>query len=160
MRGPGALFAAWTLHDVEEAVAFPQTCDRLADRTGAERLRMDGRQSWAAVGMMAVLVGTSCLRGERTRGRSRLYRAVLAGLEAHVGTHLIASAVLRGYTAGVATAVPVMLPGAVLARRELERRGAPLRSREYAVGAAVLIPAALLCHLLARLLPAKTRTRR
>lgn len=152
-RGPLALLAAWALHDVEEALTFPATCDALADLTGIERLRITRGQSWAAVGLMGALVALACWRGARTNGRSTLYRATAAGLEAHVYTHIAASLAQRRYTAGAATAVPVMLPGAVVARRELKRAGQPLRSRDYMRGAAILLPAALLSQTLARRLP-------
>ncbi|MBK0418253.1 HXXEE domain-containing protein [Leucobacter sp. CSA1] len=154
-RGPAALLIAWALHDVEEAVMFPSTCERLAERTGLPWPRMDGRQSWVAVGLMGTLVAFACRRRHRTGGRSRLYRAVTAGLEGHVATHLLASAAQRSYTAGVATAFPVMLPGALVARHELRRAGIPLRTRDSLLGAAILIPAALACHALARLTPVR-----
>ena len=38
--GPSALLVARMVHDIEEAVAFPAECDRLADRAGIEFLRM------------------------------------------------------------------------------------------------------------------------
>lgn len=148
--GPAALLLAWALHDLEEALAFPATCGDLADRTGIEALRITPRQSWAAVGLMGILVGAACARGIRTDGDSALYRAVLAGLEAHVATHLLASAALRRYTAGVATALPVMLPGALLARRALAERGRPLRAADARRGAMVLLPAAWVCNAVAR----------
>lgn len=157
VKGPLTLFIAWALHDVEEAVAFPGTCDRLAERSGIDGLRMDSRQSWAAVGLMGVFVAVACWRGARKQGESRLYRFVVAGLEAHVGIHLAASAIQRRYTAGVVTALPVMLPAAVIARKELMRAGVPLRMRDYAAGAVILIPAALVCHLLARAIPLQRR---
>lgn len=155
MRGPLALFAAWAVHDVEEAITFPETCDYLADRTGIETLRMDNRQSWAAVGVMAGVIGFACHRGARTRGRSRLYRAVLAGLESHVGTHLLASVALRRYTAGVATAVPVMLPGALYAKRELALEGMAIQTSDRLLGMVILIPAAYACHAIVRRIPAR-----
>jgi hypothetical protein len=37
---------------------------------------------------MGEIVGFACVRGARTAGSSRFYRAVVAGLGAHVGTHL------------------------------------------------------------------------
>lgn len=138
-------------------MAFPVACERAADATGVEALRMDHRQSWVAVGLMGVLVAAACRAGRGHGGRSRLYRAVVAGLEAHVATHVGASVLQRGYTPGVATALPVMLPGATVARRELELEGTPLRAADYARGAALLVPAALVCHGLARLLPASRR---
>lgn len=151
-RGPAHLFIAWAVHDVEEAVAFPSTCEVLADRTGIEALRMDQRQSWLAVGLMGVVVALACRRGAVSNGRSRFYRAMVAGLHAHVGTHLLASVLQRRYTAGVLTALPVMLPGAESARREIRDSGRPLRGDDYAVGAALLVPAALVCQFLARVL--------
>jgi len=151
-RGPAHLFIAWAVHDIEEAVAFPGTCDALADQTGIGSLRMDRHQSWLAVGLMGTFVAVACCRGAALNTRSRLYRAIVAGLRAHVGTHLLASVMQRGYTAGVATALPVMLPGAESARRELRDLGTPLRARDYFLGAALLIPAALFCQILARVL--------
>jgi hypothetical protein len=149
-RGPAWLFLAWALHDLEEAAAFPAGCNGLADRTGIQALRMDARQSWAVVGLMGAIVGFACVRGARTAGSSRFYRAVVAGLGAHVGTHLGATVLARGYTAGVVTAVPVMLPGVIAASRELTRSGLPLRVRDGALGAFVLLPAAFVCHVTVR----------
>src|SRR5699024_12374428 len=67
-RGPLLLFLAWAVHDIEEALTFPQVCYRLAERTGREWWRMDARQSWCAVGLMGGLNGE---RGEATAGESR-----------------------------------------------------------------------------------------
>lgn len=151
--GPASLFVAWALHDVEEAVAFPATCDALADRTGVESLRIDARQSWTAVGVMGLLVATACWRGVRTNGRSQLYRATVAGLEAHVLTHLAASVVHRGYTAGLATAVPVMLTGARIAHHKVNSAAKRLGTRDFFRGAVLLIPAAIACQALVRFIP-------
>ncbi|MFF8818042.1 HXXEE domain-containing protein [Leucobacter sp. NPDC015123] len=158
-RGPLALFAAWCVHDIEEALTFPSTFDALAGRTGVERLRISRGQSWGAVGLMGVLVAFACWRGALSDGRSHLYRATAAGLEAHVSTHLAASLVQRRYTAGVATAVPVMLPGALAARSELRRAGRPLRAGDYARGAALLLPAALASQAVARMFPSRQNRR-
>ncbi|MFC7848656.1 HXXEE domain-containing protein [Arthrobacter sp. NPDC057388] len=148
--GPAWLFLAWALHDLEEAATFPASCNYLADRTGIQALRMDSRQSWTAVGLMGVLVGFACIRGAQTAGSSRLYRAVVAGLGAHVGMHVCATVLARRYTAGVVTAVPIMLPAVIAAGRELTRGGMPLRARDRALGAVVLVPAAFVCHLIVR----------
>ncbi|MCL6422008.1 HXXEE domain-containing protein [Brachybacterium sp. JHP9] len=150
-RGPLMLFTAWALHDVEEALTFPDACDVLAARTGRSRLRMDARQSWTAVGAMGILVGAACLRGATSNGSSRLYRAVLAGLGAHVGTHLLASVAAHRYTPGVITAVPVMGAGAWAAAHDLEREGGGLSAADLRRGFAVLAPAVIVCHVLARL---------
>lgn len=152
MRGPGTLFAAWALHDIEEALAFPSSCDKLAEATGIESLRMSPAQSWAAVGMAGAVVATASIRGARTRGRSSLYRAVIAGLESHVATYVGMSLLAGGYSAGMVTAVTVMLPGTRYARLELARNGAPLTRRDTAVGLALLGPVALGAHVASRLL--------
>lgn len=151
-KGPAVLFAAWVIHDLEEALAFPATCDRLADRSGLEPLRITQRQSWIAVGLMGTVVAVACGRGVHSAGKSAMYRAVVAGLEAHVVTHLGVSAAQRGYTAGVATALPIKLPGALVARRELQRHGCELRFRDTVHGVALLLPAALICQGAARLI--------
>lgn len=147
--GPTALFTAWIIHGIEEAFAFPASCDRLVDRTGVEQLRITPQQSWIAVELMGILVAVAC---GRAAGKSAMFRAVVAGLEAHVVTHLGASVAQRGYTAGVATALPIMLPGALMARRELQRDGCELRFRDTVNGVALLLPAALVCQGAARLI--------
>lgn len=140
-------------------MTFPATSDRLADRAGVEQLRITPSQSWVAVALMGTLVAAACGRGVHTGGRSTMYRAVAAGLEAHVASHLIASIAQRGYTAGVATALPVMLPGALLARRELHRDGVGLQYRDTVHGVALLLPTALVCHVVARLVCRAPRAR-
>ncbi len=130
-RGPAHLFLAWAiLHYVEEAVAFPSTCDTLADRACVEALRINQRQPWLAVGLMGLIVALACRQGAVSNGHSRFYRMMVAGLHGHVGTHLLASVLHRRYTAGVMTALPVMLPGAESARRALLSSDAPLRAKD------------------------------
>lgn len=98
------LWAAWVVHDVEEAVMFPRTCDVLADRTGIESLRMTPRQSWAAVGLMGLLI----------------------------------------------SAVAIMWPGARWACRDSVRNGVGMGLLDRVRGGAVLLSAAVLCHVVAR----------
>lgn len=152
-HGPALLFAAWAVHDVEEALAFPSTCDALSKRTGFKSLRITARQSWIAVGIMGVVVGSACWRGHTTGGRSQIYRAVVAGLEGHVYTHLALSTSQRRYTAGVATALPIMLPAAVYARKELRQTRRPVQTRDYIRGALLLIPGTIISHIIARSMP-------
>ncbi len=158
--GPLALLVAWVVHDIEEAIAFPAECDRLADRAGIEFLRMGRRQSWAAVGFMGLLVAPICAAGFLTTGRSGQYRAMVAGLEGHVVTHALSAVAQRRYTAGVITALTVMWPGARLARHELSRSGHPLRPRDYFAGAMLLLPAAITSQVLVRLVQEGARAPR
>ena len=125
MRGPIVLFAAWALHDAEETLTFPASADCVADLTGIDALRMTTKQSVAAIGLVGAALAAAGIRGVRTRGDSRFYRSSVAGLEAHVFTHLLSAAVARRYTSGVLTAVPIMWPGAAYARRELAALGKP-----------------------------------
>src|SRR5699024_12384515 len=112
MRGPGVLFASWELHDIEEALTFPSTTEHLAELTGIDALRMNTKQSVAAIGLVGAVLACAGVRGAKTHGTSPLYRYAGAGLEGHVVTHLMASGLLRGYTAGAITAVAGMWPGA------------------------------------------------
>ena len=147
-----ALFAAWFVHDIEEAFAFPATSRLLTERLGTQRLLVTPAQSKLAIGLMGLLVGAACIRGARTRGRSRLYRYVAAGLEAHVATHIATSISFRSYTAGLLTAPLVMLPGARVARAGFRRSGSPLLPSDTVRGGAILLGAALASHLVSRFL--------
>src|SRR5699024_7877141 len=105
LRGPGVLFASWVLHDVEEALAFPSTTGHLAQPAGNDARGMSTKQSVAAIGRVGAVLGCAGVRGAKTLGASPLYRYAVAGLEGHVFTHLMASVLLRRYTAGAITAV-------------------------------------------------------
>ena len=145
-----ALFAAWLVHDIEEAFTFPATSRLLAARLGTDRVIVSPSQSVLAITLMGVLVGAACVRGAHTHGKSRLYRAVLAGLEAHVATHIATSISFRSDTAGLITAPLVMLPGARVARAELRRGGSPLLPSDTVRGGALLFAAAMVSHLVSR----------
>ena len=153
---PTALFSTWALHDIEEVFSFPAMTEMLAELTGIDSLRMNLRQSAIAVASMGLVVGAACLKGAQTNGSSHFYRATLAGLDAHIFTHVGASLILRRYAAGVATAAPVMGSGTWLAKRELKRAGITLGPADYARGACLLIPTVIACQAFARALPSKT----
>lgn len=151
MRGPAVLFAAWALHDAEEALTFPATAGYLADLTGIDALRMTAKQSVAAIGLVGVVLAAAGVRGARTRGASRLYRSAVAGLEGHVFTHLLSAAVARRYTSGVLTALPIMWPGAAFARRELAELGRPLTAADWRFGPPTVGVVAVAAHILVRI---------
>lgn len=146
-----ALFAAWLVHDVEEVFTFPATSRLLAARLGTDRVVVSPAQSVLAIALMGVLVGAACVRGAHTQGKSRLYRAVLAGLEAHVVTHVATSISFKSYTAGLITAPLVMLPGARVARAQLRRGGSPLLPSDTVRGGALLFAVAIGSHFISRL---------
>ncbi|MGO3021761.1 MAG: HXXEE domain-containing protein [Brevibacterium sp.] len=151
MRGPIMLFAAWALHDAEEALTFPATADYIADLTGIDAVRMSTKQSVAAIVVVGAGLAAASIRGVRTGGASRFYRASVAGLEAHVFTHLLSAVAARRYTAGVITVLPIMWPGAAYARRELAALGRPLTAGDWARGAPTMGAVALAAHVLVRI---------
>ncbi|MGO2036759.1 MAG: hypothetical protein ACTH2U_09795 [Brevibacterium sp.] len=55
----------------------------------------------------------------------------------------------------MATAVPIMWPGAAYARKELERSGIGLRNREWLCGAATMAVAALAAQTAVRVVSAQ-----
>lgn len=150
--GPACLWVTWAAHDVEEAIAFPAMCKASATKTGIKQLNLTPAQSWATVGIMGLGIAVACIDGYRTEGRSKAYRAVVAGLGAHVFTHIAASVALHRYTPGVITALPLMLPGTIIASAELRNDNEPLQTNDYIHGTAILLPAAIACHILARLI--------
>lgn len=106
-----------------------------------------------AIVLMGILVAAAAARGASTGGRSRFFQYVLAGLHGHVYTHVAASLRLRRYTTGVVTAVAVMTPYSIQARRVLRARGLLIGGpRPYMLGGALLLPATYVCHILARYL--------
>lgn len=147
-----SLFITWLVHDAEEALMFPATSRIIAARLGSSRFLVTPAQSVIAIALMGLLVAAACRQGSRTNGESRLYRAVLAGLEAHVATHVLAALVFKRYTAGLITAPLVMLPGARISRAAVRRCGRPLAAGDTARGALLMFGAALASHLIARVI--------
>jgi hypothetical protein len=156
-RAALSLFVAWLIHDMEEVFTFPATSRLLARRFSTTTLVVTPAQSALAITLMGVLVAVACHRGIRTNGDSRLFRAVTAGLEAHVATHILASVVQKHYTAGLVTAPLAMLPGARVVRSALRRHGRPQELGDTVRGAGLLVGAALLSHLVAQVLVPRRR---
>ncbi|WP_329026083.1 HXXEE domain-containing protein [Streptomyces sp. NBC_00690] len=165
------LFAAWTLHEAEEAAVmarwlrqnlprlqerFPrvrqETWDRLRDDMTPGRVR-------TAIGLMGLVMAAAAADGHRTGGRSRLYQAALAGYGWHGLIHLGQSLALRGYTPGVATAPVVVLPFSLWAWRELLRSDVPHDLGRASAAAAVLFPVGLAtAHVVAKAVLSKERS--
>jgi hypothetical protein len=149
------LFAAWSLHEMEEAAVMAdwlrrnlprlreqlpsvpeETWDRLARDMTPARVR-------TAIGVMGVVMAAAAADGGRTGGRSRLYQAALAGYGWHGLIHLGQTLALRGYTPGVATTPVIVLPFSLWAWRELTRSGVDGGLGRATAGAALLFPAGL-----------------
>ncbi|MGW8541313.1 HXXEE domain-containing protein [Streptomyces albidoflavus] len=127
------LLGAWALHDVEEVLAmrywparvpelrerFPQVPERL----WREMAELDVRRFGLAVAGVGLVVGAAAVEGRRTGGRSAVYQSVLDGFGLHGLVHLAQSALVRGYTPGVATTPLLVLPFTLAARTRLRRAG-------------------------------------
>ncbi|MFD8121564.1 HXXEE domain-containing protein [Streptomyces albidoflavus] len=127
------LLGAWALHDVEELLAmrhwparvpelrerFPQVPDRL----WREMAEVDVRRFGLAMAGVGLVVGAAAVEGRRTGGRSAAYQSVLDGFGLHGLIHLAQSALVRGYTPGVATTPLLVLPFTLAARTRLRRAG-------------------------------------
>ena len=151
------LFAAWVVHDGEEWVTFEANARRLAARAPGwlpipADIRADGpRPEQIRLGMliMGVLMGAAAVDGVRTRGRSRVFRAVLNGFGWHGVGHVAASVAVRGYTTGVVTSPTVVIPFWLWATRVLRAEGVSARRRPT-WGTLAAGPAILGAHVVSR----------
>jgi len=84
-------------------------------------------QVYLGIGLMGVLMAVASIDGYRTRGRSPVYQATLYGYGMHTFSHLGSAALARRYTPGVATALPVVLPFWIFAKRTLRAHGVEVR---------------------------------
>ncbi|MDO5287198.1 MAG: HXXEE domain-containing protein [Actinomycetia bacterium] len=92
-------------------------------------------QVYVALSLVGLLMAAASIDGYRTRGRSGFYQSMLFGYGMHAGIHLASAALTRGYTSGSATAVPVVLPFWLFARRALQADGVELRPRWWTLAA-------------------------
>ncbi|WP_146031868.1 HXXEE domain-containing protein [Arthrobacter sp. AFG7.2] len=155
------LFVAWTIHDLEEAVTMPATSKLLATQLEktqwapavalAGHVRTTAKESALAILLMGTLVAGAAAHGAATGGRSPFFQYVLAGLHGHVYTHIATSLRLRGYSTGLVTAMAVMLPYSLYARRVLRANGSLIEGPyPYVLGGVLLLPSTFACHILAR----------
>ena len=89
------LFAAWALHDAEEALTFPATADYIADLTGIDAVRMSTKQSVAAIGVVGAglaALGRPLTAGDWARGAPTMGAVAVA---AHVPVRIDWSSLLR-----------------------------------------------------------------
>lgn len=145
------LFVAWALHDTEEGVTAGSwsrgrganpNAPRWLNRLPWMNHEISDRQMRSAITAMGAFVGSAAIAGYRTQGRSSYFRAAVLGFGLHGIGHLAASATLRSYTPGVATAPLTVLPYAAWALRRTRNEHGPLRAREVAM-TALLVPVAL-----------------
>ena len=136
----GGLFFSWLAHDLEELATMPGWTHPVFDTIPflPEDIRRHGcsrRHVRLGIGLMGVLMAAASIEGYRTRGRSSFYQAVLYGYGMHTFSHLAAAALARRYTPGVVTALPVVLPFWIFAKRTLRAHGVEVRSYPWVIPA-------------------------
>jgi uncharacterized protein with HXXEE motif len=140
------LFVAWLVHDLEELFTMPHWGRRNAVRLRRMYPRVPERvwsaldasrvQVAVAVGLVGLVVLGAAVDGARTGGRSAYFQVALLAFGLHAIVHLGQSALARGYTPGVVTAVLVVAPFSVWAWGRL---GGPVDGGSVLV-AVLLIP--------------------
>lgn len=150
------LLAAWTAHDIEELVTMPEWTRNAQDRTifgvPAPIPEMSEQQAAVSIGLTGLMMAVAAREGARTGGRSRLFQCALAAFGWHSVSHVASSVIWRGYTPGIATVVPVVVPFYLLARSELKRQGVAVDNRRLAPGALILFVLTLaIAHSAARM---------
>ncbi|OLL13803.1 HXXEE domain-containing protein [Actinomyces oris] len=136
----GGLFFSWLAHDLEEVATMPGWTHPVFDKIPflPEDIRRHGcsrEYVYLGVSVMGVLMAIASIDGYRTRGRSFLYQAVLYGYGMHTFSHLATAALARRYTPGSATALPVVLPFWIFAKRTLRAHGIEVRSHPWVIPA-------------------------
>jgi Protein of unknown function with HXXEE motif len=145
---------AFALHDLEELLTaaawgrrapgvirrrWPHAPDRVA-----ELAAVTGPQMAVAIGVVASGVAAATRSGWRhVDGDLGVLPAAVAAYTGHGATHLLQSALLRGYTPGVATVPLVIAPYSWWAWRTLRRAGLPrspaARRREALLGSVLAV---------------------
>ena len=82
--------------------------------------------------------------GDYFWGRSPFYQAALHGYGMHTFSHLATVSLARRYTPGAATALPVVLPFWIFAKRTLRVHGVEVRPHRWVIPAFPVIAGAML----------------
>ena len=82
--------------------------------------------------------------GDYFWGRSPFYQVTLHGYGMHTFSHLATVALVRRYTPGVATALPVVLSFWIVAKRTLRAHGIEVRPHRWVIPAFPVIAGAML----------------
>ena len=145
----GGLFFSWLAHDLEELATMPGWTHPAFDKLPflPKDIRRHGcsrEQVYLGIGLMGVLMAAASADGYRTRGRSPVYQAALYGYGMHTFSHLATTVLARRYTPGTATALPVVLPFWILAKRTLRVHGVEVCPHRWVIPAFPVIAGAML----------------
>ena len=136
----GGLFFSWLAHDLEELATMPGWTHPALEKIPflPDDIRRNGcsrEHVYLGIGLMGGLMAAASIDGYRTRGHSFLYQAVLYGYGMHTFSHLATAALARRYTPGSATALPIVLPFWIFAKRTLRAHGVEVRSHPWVIPA-------------------------
>jgi hypothetical protein len=163
------LFAAWTIHDLEEILgtrywrgrAIPRLRARYPNLPEAvwRTAEIETVQMVIAVSLVGVPVAVASMRGARTGGRSPLFQAAVTAYGLHGVGHVAGSLLARDYTPGVLTSPLIVVPYALWARHRLQRIGVwqSLSGRDVALSLLAVAPLVAGAQGLARLLTSRRR---
>lgn len=136
------LLAAWTVHDIEELASMPEWTRKAQGHTifgvPTPIPEISQQQAAVSIGITGAMVAVAAREGAQTGGRSRLFQCALSAFGWHSVSHVVLSVIWRGYTPGIATVVPVIVPFYLLARTELKRQGVAVDNRRLAPGTLIL----------------------
>jgi hypothetical protein len=164
----GGLLGAWLVHDAEEWITLPGWSQRTASRhPGLPRpliaiFCMSRLETTIAIGVVGLIIASAAGAGLATGGRSAFFQLALLAFGLHSAVHVLRSAVARGYTPGVVTAILVVAPYSWWAWLQIRHArivhvaGASGASA-IALFAVVVIGGRLVALLVSRLRPAATR---
>jgi hypothetical protein len=112
----GGLFGAWLVHDAEEWITMPGWVQRAAARhPGLPRplramFRTSRLEATIAIGIVGLIIAAAAAAGLATGGRSAFFQLAVLAFGLHAVVHVLQSALVRGYTPGVVTAILVVAP--------------------------------------------------
>jgi hypothetical protein len=112
----GGLLGAWLIHDAEEWITMPGWVQRAASRyPGLPRplfamFRISRLEATIAIGTVGAIIAGAAVAGLATGGRSAFFQLAVLAFGLHSVVHVLQSALVRGYTPGVVTAVLVVAP--------------------------------------------------
>lgn len=152
------LFVTWAVHDTEEVLAASPwsagTVPRLRAEGWPSRLTDAIGSSTPQFALAAALVGIAVLaatiQGVRTGGESAFFRASVLIYGWHGVVHAGQAVIVRGYVPGLVTAVLLVVPYTIVARRRLP--SGPVPGRTVAVVAVAVVALVVAAQTLGRVL--------
>lgn len=137
---------AWTLHDIEELLAFViqsgalreglRVPDWVPDGVTEQIDQLTVLQESLAIAVVGLGVAAATVLGWRSRGRNLLFQAAVLGFGIHGIAHLAQAVAVGGYIPGLVMSVLLVVPYGFWATWRLHRAGLLPRRRGTVAAAA------------------------